>query len=91
MTIVCLCQHRHRNLIAVPSLKQPWSKRRVLDAEKRAMKELAKEMKEAKDREKEVCVFVILQCLLLGIYDFGDIYSGKEKADARKEGKKTRE
>ena len=50
---------RHRNLIAVPSLKQPWRKRKVREAEHRAMKELERELKEAKEKEKEVSVIII--------------------------------
>ena len=42
----------------MPPLKQPWKKRRAQEAERRAMKELEREMKEARDTEKEVPVHV---------------------------------
>ena len=41
----------------MPPLKQPWKKRRAQEAERRAMKELEKEMKETRDKEKEVHVY----------------------------------
>ena len=41
----------------MPPLKQPWKKRRAQEAERRATKELEKEMKETRDKEKEVHVY----------------------------------
>ena len=57
------CTYRHRNLIAVPSLKQPWRRRKIREAEHRAMKELERELKEAKEREKEVSMIMSIRNL----------------------------
>ena len=45
---------RHRDTVAVPPLKQPWGKRRAQEAERKAVKEMEREMKAAMGREKEV-------------------------------------
>ena len=52
---VCVCvSHRHSESVAVPHLKKPWRVRRAQEAERKAMKELERGMKEARDKEKEV-------------------------------------
>lgn len=59
--VICvrvILHYRHRDTIAVPPLKQPWRKRRAQETERKAMKEIEREMKEAKDREKEVCICI---------------------------------
>ena len=43
----------------MPPLKRPWKKRRAQEAEKKAMKELEREMKEARDKEKEVYISML--------------------------------
>ena len=40
--------------MAVPPLKKPWRIRRAQEAEKRAVREMEKEMKEIRGKEKEV-------------------------------------
>lgn len=60
---------RSFNSIAVSSLKQPWNKRRRELAEKKAAKELERELKETARQEKEVRNFITLltslYCLLI--------------------------
>ena len=51
---MCAVGHRHRDSVAVPPLKKPWRVRRAQEAERKAMKELEREMKETRDKEKEV-------------------------------------
>ena len=38
----------------MPPLKKPWKLRRAQEAERRAVREMEREIKEAKDKEKEV-------------------------------------
>lgn len=45
---------RSFNAIAVTSLKQPWKKRQRERAEKKAVKEFERELKETAKREREV-------------------------------------
>ena len=40
--------------MAVPPLKKPYKVRRAQESERRAVREMEREMKEAKDKEKEV-------------------------------------
>ena len=43
-------------MVAVNTLRQPWKMRQLKRAEKTAMKQLEKELKEVAEKEKEVCV-----------------------------------
>ncbi|CAI8044036.1 Coiled-coil domain-containing protein 86 [Geodia barretti] len=44
---------KHRDCVAVPPLKKPYKVRRAQESERRAVREMEREMKEAKDKEKE--------------------------------------
>ena len=44
-------------MVAVRPLKQPWKKRKGQEAEHRAMKEIERELRSARDQEKEVINF----------------------------------
>ena len=44
----------HRSRLAINCVKQPWKKHQLMRAEKTAMKQLEKELKEIAEKEKEV-------------------------------------
>ena len=86
----------YRSRLAINCVKQPWKKRQLKRAEKTAMKQLEKELKETAEKEKEVyTVYCVHMHLLYTQYWFNSCYlhntylcTGKKEKNRGKETKK---